>query len=65
MLALSDVCGTVTISKTEYEKLIKKSEQVEIIKRMCERPYLSDDDVRVVLGIEKKCEGGTNNAEKL
>ena len=44
----------ITISKNEYELLVRDSERVRIIERMLlNSGYLSDDDVRGILGLPK------------
>ena len=49
----------VTITKLEYEMLVRDSERVRIIERMLlNSGYLSEDDVRGVLGLPAPKEEG-------
>lgn len=45
----------VLVPRKEYEKLLRESEQLAIIKRYIEvSTYPSVDDIRITLGIERK-----------
>lgn len=49
----------ITISKNEYELLVRDSERVRIIERMLlNSGYLSEDDVRGILGLPTPKEEG-------
>lgn len=45
----------VELSKREFEKLIRQSERLEIIKRMYKQnDFVSDRNIEIVLGVEKE-----------
>ena len=62
MTGLSDVFATVTVPKTEYEELIRVSEQNEIIKSMLRKnEYISTGDLKVILNVDEAEEGKEEN----
>lgn len=52
-MALSDLTATVVVGKGEYESLVRKSEQLEIIKLLVENVVVNVDTIRAILGVEK------------
>lgn len=45
----------ITINKTEYELLVRQSEQVRIVERMLlEDEFTSANDIRIILGVPKR-----------
>ena len=52
---ITDIGSTVTISKNEYENLVRDSEQLAIVKNYVEKQeYISTKDIKVLLEIEEK-----------
>lgn len=51
-MALSDLTATVVVGKGEYESLVRKSEQLEIIKLLVENVVVNVDTIRAILGVE-------------
>jgi hypothetical protein len=55
---LTDLVSTVSISKNEYEELVRNSLRLEIVKGYVEKSnYVSTNDIKFLLGIEEKEEG--------
>ena len=54
--------NTITITLDEYKELLKKAERIDTLERMYEGGcYVSDDDVKTVLGIKKAKEEAEND----
>ena len=50
-----DICPQVTINKCEYEKLVRESEKMNIIrKNLTENQYFSTGDLMIIAGVEKE-----------
>ena len=57
MPGITDSFATVTIPKTEYEELVRDSEQLTTIRRMVSRgKYFCQEDLKVILDVEKSQE---------
>jgi len=49
---LTDLAATVSISKNEYEELVRDSEQLKIVKKFIkESKYAGSNDVAILLNI--------------
>lgn len=60
-MSLADIGVTITISKTEYETLVKRSERLDILKNFIKNgKYTTIDDIKSILGISEK-EGDQND----
>lgn len=56
-----DLCPQVTISKCEYERLVRESERMNLIRRnLNENKYFSMGDLKLIVG-EMKNEGKEND----
>ena len=59
---LTDAFQTVTVPKSEYEELIRESEQLKTVKRMLQKEsYVSTDDLRTIVNVSKEKEEGAND----
>ena len=62
MAGITDVLATVTVPKSEYEELIRESEQLKTVKRMLQKEsYVSTDDLRTIVNVSKEKEEGAND----
>ncbi|MBQ8279524.1 MAG: hypothetical protein IJZ23_06755 [Roseburia sp.] len=62
MAGITDVLATVTVPKSEYEELIRKSEQNDIIKSLLRKnKYVSIEDLKVILDMEESEEESNGN----
>lgn len=62
MAGITDVLATVTVPKPEYEELIRKSEQNDIIKSLLRKnKYVSIEDLKVILDMEESEEESNGN----
>lgn len=63
--SLSDIAATFSISKNEYENLVRESETLEIISEYIKYTKEIDREVLVrILGIRERCENKENVEEK-
>lgn len=61
MEGLTDIIATVTVSKTEYEFLVRESEKLDILKNFIKNgKYTTIDDIKSISGISEK-EGDQND----
>ena len=61
MAGLTDLCAKVTVSKTEYEHLVRESEKMAILKNyVTNGKYTTFDDVKSILGVSER-EGDQND----
>jgi len=52
---LTDIVATVSISKNEYEELVRDSEQLKIVKKFVkESKYANSNDVAILLNISEE-----------
>ncbi|MBQ8279585.1 MAG: hypothetical protein IJZ23_07065 [Roseburia sp.] len=59
---LSDAFQTVIVPKSEYEELIRKSEQNGIIKGLLKKnKYVGQEDLKVILDMEESEEENNGN----
>ena len=54
---------TITITLEEYKELLKKAERIDTLERLYENTYVSDDDVKAVLGINENQHKGESHNE--
>jgi len=51
---ITDVIATVSVPKSEYEELVRDSEQLAIVKNViANSKYVSTDDLKIILDIER------------
>lgn len=51
---ITDVVATVSVPKSEYEELVRDSEQLAVIRRMVSRgKYFCQEDLKAVLDVEE------------
>lgn len=51
--SLADIVSTVTLSKSEYEELIRDSEVLNVAKRYVVTKYASINDIKSIIGVEE------------
>lgn len=53
--SLTDVLSTVTVSKNEYEELVRDSLRLAIVKNYVQKSeYVSTKDIKILLEVEEK-----------
>lgn len=61
-MGLSDICATVTVPKLEYEKLVRDSEKLEVLRKIRKAgSFITDIDLKAILDIEEPCKGEAAN----
>lgn len=54
---ITDVIATVSVPKSEYEELVRDSEQLAVVIRMVRKnKYIGQEDLKAVLDIEESQE---------
>lgn len=54
---------TITISREEYEALIRAQERIEVVERLISKvEYISTDEIAAVLGIRSRTKEAQNEA---
>ncbi len=52
---ITDIEGTVTVPKPEYEKLVRDSEKLDVIEALLRKNnYITTGDLQAIFGIEER-----------